>query len=104
MLEKYCFLGKFVGSAIRCRMELNLNIPLLFWKGFVGDPITLMDGQEVDKDFFLSLQAIQNIKSYEELEAILGDMTYAIRLSSGELVALNENETDKMITWENRFE
>mmetsp|Transcript_30833 Transcript_30833/g.69223 ORF Transcript_30833/g.69223 Transcript_30833/m.69223 type:complete len:1182 (-) Transcript_30833:197-3742(-) len=38
-LEAYNFLGQVIGMAIRSKVFINFNLPSVFWKGLVGEPL-----------------------------------------------------------------
>ena len=39
----FIFLGKMTGLAIRHAMKIGIDLPTLFWKAIVGDPIEVED-------------------------------------------------------------
>ena len=62
-LEMYKFLGALMGMAFRAGHVMDLKFPSIFWKQFVGEPVTLEDLRYSD------LYAVQAIKDTEKIKA-----------------------------------
>ena len=51
-LQNIYELGRLVGVAVRCGVQLDLDMPSIWWKRCVGEPITRADLREIDFAFF----------------------------------------------------
>ncbi|ETO22614.1 hypothetical protein RFI_14580 [Reticulomyxa filosa] len=61
-LSMYSFVGKLMGSAIRGRHYLNLDLPCVVWKPLVGKQVGREDLKEIDSLCFDILNKLSNIE------------------------------------------
>ncbi len=98
------FLGVLVGIAIRSGAPLSIHLAEPMWKLIVGQPIDILDLNEVDSPFLSTIQSIMDLDSAVLIET---DLPFACSTSVGRTVALRDPEQPrasraKKITLENR--
>ena len=101
-LEMYKFLGALIGMAFRAGHVIDLKLPSMFWKKFIGDPITLDDLNGSDA---YAVQAIKDVERNKDL--ISPDMfeetmnlTYTTQLSNGETISLCSGGYSRRVTFQ----
>jgi hypothetical protein len=62
-LEMYKFLGALIGMAFRAGHVMDLKFPSIFWKKFIGEPVTIDDLNYSDA------YAVQAIKDVEKVQS-----------------------------------
>uniref|UniRef100_A0A7S3NE73 HECT domain-containing protein n=1 Tax=Euplotes harpa TaxID=151035 RepID=A0A7S3NE73_9SPIT len=101
-LEMYKFLGALIGMAFRAGHVIDLKFPPIFWKKFIGDPITLDDLNGSDA------YAVQAIKDLEKnKDSIPADMfedamnlTFTTQLSDGSTVPICEGGANRKVSYD----
>ena len=102
-LEMFKFLGALLGFAIRTTSTLQLDLPSIFWKKILNEPVDLFNLKEIDT---FSWQVLENLKlkaatlSKEEFEENV-DERFITLLSDGSEVELAFRGRDKVVTQEN---
>lgn len=103
MLESMCYLGKLIGSSVRCGMQLALDLPEITWKILCGDKVNKFDFIEIDYNTYKSLNDLLKLENqginesnYEEL---IGEIENKMELSSGESIELDKNHPNKNVKW-----
>jgi hypothetical protein len=61
LLEMFEFFGKLMGIAVRHRIQLNMNLPQVFWKYLLGEALILEDLESID---FSMAKRIKEISSF----------------------------------------
>jgi len=101
------FLGQLMGSAIRTKIYLDINMPTLFWKQLTGEPLTKTNLEHCDKMAVKYLDDITNAAkkgiSKENFEDFF-DESFTTYLSNGEQVELVADGKKKRVTYDNRLE
>jgi hypothetical protein len=87
-LEMYKFLGALIGMAFRSGHIMDLKFPSIFWKKFIGDPVTLEDLSGSDA---YAVQAIRDLEKNKDtippdMFVDTMDLSFTTQLSNGETV------------------
>lgn len=96
-----------MGSAIRNKVYLDINMSSLFWKQLTGEPLTKNNLELIDRMAFNYLEDITNAAKKGVLKENFEDFfdeTFTTYLSNGEQVELVADGKHKRVTYENRLE
>lgn len=107
LLQMYEFLGKFMGSAIRSKQYLALNLAPLVWKKLVGEHITTEDLAAVDSMVINSMQKMRTIDQCGVTEEMFEDIvmeTFSTLSADNRVVQLVPNGANLPVTFANRCE
>jgi hypothetical protein len=61
-LEMFKFLGALIGMAFRAGHTIMLRLPIIFWKTFIDEEVTMDDIEEFDAYSVQGITEIYNIK------------------------------------------
>lgn len=89
-LEMYKFLGALIGMAFRSGHVIDIKLPPIFWKKFIGDPVNLDDLSGSDA---YAVQAIRDLEKNkdqipEDMFEDMMNLNFTTQLSNGETVPL----------------
>mmetsp|Transcript_83789 Transcript_83789/g.236753 ORF Transcript_83789/g.236753 Transcript_83789/m.236753 type:complete len:3060 (-) Transcript_83789:463-9642(-) len=90
-LEMYNFLGQIIGIALRSKVTMKIDVPSIFWKAMVGQPVEESDLESFDQATMTMISHIRKLNrdgNEEALEAALSGLAWTARLSGGEEVEL----------------
>ena len=79
----FAFLGKLVGTAVRHRLKVALNLPPLFWKPLVASPVGRADLQAVDQGATEALAMLEALSS-EDFDEALSSSADGLREALGQ--------------------
>ena len=101
-LEMYKFFGAMIGMAFRSGHVMDLRFPSLFWKKFIGDPVTIDDLAGSDA---YAVQAIKDLEKNKgqippDMFVDMMDLSYTTQLSNGETVPIIEDGENKKVTFD----
>jgi len=68
----YNFLGQFLGMALRCKVAVKVNVPSVFWKGLVGEPLTESDLAAFDESAAQVVSQVRRLR-HQEAQRVDGD-------------------------------
>jgi hypothetical protein len=77
-LEMYKFLGALMGMAFRAGQVLDLKFPSLFWKRFIGEPVTLDDLSYCDAYAVQAIKDIENVKFEVRIDFLMTNLNPSI--------------------------
>lgn len=89
-----------MGIAIRTGSPLSLSLAEPMWKLLTGDPLSVLDLNEVDRDYVPGLMYIRDLD--REAFSRLENIPFMTHSSAGHQVALSSKFSH--VTLENRFE
>eukprot|EP01114_Cavostelium_apophysatum_P020160 TRINITY_DN6682_c0_g1_i2.p1 TRINITY_DN6682_c0_g1~~TRINITY_DN6682_c0_g1_i2.p1 ORF type:complete len:907 (-),score=211.33 TRINITY_DN6682_c0_g1_i2:64-2784(-) len=101
------FLGQLIGISIRTKNALDLSLPSILWKPFVGSRLEKSDLEGIDKCCIQYLDSIRNIAKEGVSQENFNDYifeTFATQSASGKVVELKPGGAAVPVTWENRAE
>ncbi len=96
-----------MGSSLRTKNYLDLNLPSYFWKQLAGQNLTKLDLEHIDKFSIKCLDEIINIDKRGVDETNFSDYIdehFTTCLSNGVEVELIKDGKHKKVTFNNRFE
>eukprot|EP00941_MAST-03F_sp_MAST-3F-sp1_P006463 g6463.t1 len=96
-LQLLTFFGQLVGIAIRCGIQLPLDLPLMFWQKLVGESASI---RKIDEPFDELLRAIEVAEDVNELDAI--GATFSIRAMDGRHLPLCKGGFTIPVSLENK--
>jgi len=115
-LEMYNFLGQLLGIAMRCKVNPRWDLPVVFWKSLVGQPLVLEDLKSFDAAIHSMIQEIKHLKqnidrqrkqqrpvegAISQLEQVLSGLNWIARLSDGSEIELCEDGKNRTVTLDN---
>lgn len=100
MLE---FMGKLLGIAIRSKEYLDLNLPPLFWKKLVGEPVGAADLESVD---VVVMQALREVQAAPREHPMFtgAPRFFTVPNLSGAVVPVVPGGSTRPLTYDNRME
>lgn len=107
LLQMYEFLGKLMGSSIRSKQYLAINLAPLVWKKLVGEQVTIEDLAAVDSMVINSMQKMRTIDQCGVTEEMFEDIvmeTFSTLSADNRVVELVPNGTNLPVTFSNRCE
>ncbi|TYZ61267.1 hypothetical protein PybrP1_009568 [[Pythium] brassicae (nom. inval.)] len=99
------FLGKLVGVAIRTKTPLDLNLPSVFWKALVYEPVARRDIESIHQGCFQVVDTIHHADAHgisEDLFDEIIDASFTVRSSAREVVELVPGGRHVRVTWADR--
>lgn len=99
------FLGKLIGIAIRTKTPLDLNLPAVFWKTLVGQPVIRRDVEAVHHGCFQVVDAIDNINAHGITETMFDeiiDAHFTVVSSSRKPVDVIPGGKHVRVLWEDK--
>lgn len=98
-MEMYKFLGGLLGMAFRAGHVIDVKLPPMFWKRFIGDPITLDDLSGSDA---YAVQAIKDLEKNkdqipEDMFEDTMNLTFTTQLSNGQTVPVCEGGDSRKV-------
>ena len=98
-LEMYKFLGALIGMAFRSGHVIDIKLPPIFWKKFIGDPVNLDDLSGSDA---YAVQAIRDLEKNkdqipEDMFEDMMNLNFTTQLSNGETVPLWEGGLSRKV-------
>jgi len=94
-LKLYKFLGLMMGCSVRTGTQLTLDLPTMFWKQLVGQPIAISDLYEIDQPLCYLIKFMQNC-SKEDFEKEYF-VTWSTMLSDESVVELRPNGAEESV-------
>eukprot|EP01117_Protostelium_nocturnum_P010705 TRINITY_DN3855_c0_g1_i3.p1 TRINITY_DN3855_c0_g1~~TRINITY_DN3855_c0_g1_i3.p1 ORF type:complete len:2342 (+),score=837.04 TRINITY_DN3855_c0_g1_i3:2301-9326(+) len=107
LLEKFEFVGKLIGIAIRTGNPLDLGFPSLVWRPLVGSRLDRSDLEAIDKCCCQFLDSIRNMPKEGVTEEIFDSYifeTFSTQSTDGRTVELKPNGKNLAVNWGNRLE
>uniref|UniRef100_A0A6B2L8M4 HECT domain-containing protein n=1 Tax=Arcella intermedia TaxID=1963864 RepID=A0A6B2L8M4_9EUKA len=104
-LDYYRFFGKLMGMAIRTNIPLPLDLPSLFWKRLVNDPVNLSDLEEIDHATTKLIKELKSL-SQESFEARYSDnpLYFMVQLGNDEVYDLIQHGRHVTVNYKNLTE
>lgn len=106
-LSLFRLLGQLLGVALRSGVLVALDLPALFWKPFVGEPLTLHDLEAVDEATAFLIKQLRACASAGEFDALFGDgaqpLYFGAQLSDGTAVELLPGGAALRVTFDSRL-
>jgi E3 ubiquitin-protein ligase HERC2 len=101
-LAMFEFVGALLGISLRTKTPLSLDLPSIFWKQLLDEPVDVGDLEAVDK---LCVQALNEMRALEraKFEGLV-DERFATQLSDGSELELKAGGKNVPVTWETRLE
>lgn len=99
------FLGKLVGIAIRTKTPLDLNLPSVFWKSLVHEPVVRRDIESIHQGCFQVVDTIYHIDAHGISEGMFDeiiDATFTVLSSAREEVELIPGGKHVRVTWDDK--
>lgn len=102
---KFQFVGQLMGAMFRSQESLVLSLPQFVWKKLVGEPVTWeRDFISVDSAEVRFIDSFETMSQEKFEDAFAGALKYTTVLSNGETIPLISNDSEKLVTFENRLE
>jgi hypothetical protein len=99
-LSMYSFIGAVMGACLRENVPLDLDLPSLVWKAFVGEACTVSDVMAVDQPFAKDISAVSDVGSPDVWAH--KPRKWTVRSLSGRVVALRPNGEDMPVAYADR--
>jgi hypothetical protein len=99
-LSMYRFIGAVMGASLRTNAPLELDLPSLVWKPFVGEACTVSDVIAIDQPFAKDISAMSNVNSDNVWAQ--KPRSWTVRSVSGRVVALRPNGADTPVAYTDR--
>lgn len=99
------FLGKLMGIAVRTKTPLDLNLPSVFWKLLVNEPVARHDIETIHHGCFQVVDTIRNVDKHGILPAMFDeivDATFSVISSCREPVDLLPGGSRVQVTWDDK--
>ena len=99
-LEMFTYFGAMLGWALRSTSALNLDLPPLFWKKILNEPLGLSNLKEIDTftwKMISDLQTQMESMTAEEFDSSV-DQNFTTHLSNGTEVELCYKGREKRVT------
>ena len=124
-MELFRFLGQFVGIAIRSKITLDISFSSFLWKCVVNERLTEEDLRSFDEPAYQFVNRLRYLHEKvgtpslneseleygediqllrEELDELLGDLTWTAKLSDGGIVELIEGGSKLLVKHEDLLE
>jgi len=98
-MEMFSFLGKLMGTAIRSKEYLGLNIPSIIWKLLVKDVPTRSDLDGINISY---VQSLDRIRQYNEETMAYMEQTFTLTTWDKKEVELIPGGSQELVTFETR--
>ncbi len=106
-IKWYRFLGEILGVGLLSKNVMPLDLPSLFWKAIVKQPIVLSDLEAIDQSAAQSMRELRDIDlrgvTAEDFENIIIE-NFTTKSSDGTEVELVENGRNITVTYDTRHE
>jgi hypothetical protein len=102
-LRVFNFIGALMGACLRSSSPLELDVPSLVWKPFVGEACTLSDIMAIDEPFAKDLSAMRDANTTEAWGAHKPRM-WTVRSVSGKVVPLRPNGASMQVEFAQKDE
>ena len=107
--KQYRFVGQLFGMAIRKKHYFDLKFPILFWKGLLGEEITIEDVEAIDvqsfrliNDMEKNIEQIHSMGIDQDVEAvfssIMSELNFDVVSSAGQTFELIPGGSQMPIT------
>lgn len=104
-MTRYRFVGQLMGAMFRSQESLVLSLPQFLWKQLVGEPVTwARDFVSVDSAEVKLIDSIETMSKEKFNDAFAGALNFTTVLSNGETVSLVPDGSERLVTYEERFE
>jgi len=106
-LEMLEFLGSMIGMSFRLGHVLALNMPSIFWKQLMSEPVDRNDLRIIDK---YSVQCLEDIAKIDKTGITpaefdeMKDYNFTTHLSDGSEVEIKKGGKDMRVVFDNRLE
>ncbi len=101
-MDMYKFIGALMGACVRSNSPLELDLPSLVWKPFVGEVCALSDVVAIDQQFAKDISSVRDSHS-EDLWS-QKPRSWTVRSVSGKVVSLRPNSAKMAVEYAQRNE
>jgi len=104
-LSMFEFVGKLIGINLRNKGNFPLNLPSIFWKSMVGEPLDRSDLEAIDFLTCQSLSTLLNIEKEGVTESTFNDVInfpFTTYSSDGREVELIDGGSNIYVGWKDR--